>query len=81
MLLLVTFFKYVGCMITWHIPVKPEGQMHMNPVARSRHVPSCRHGDDKHSLMLISHKVPEEDAEKKKSLSLAKSHTYQLYIK
>lgn len=39
----------------------------MNPLVRSKHLPSCRHGDDRHSLMSVSHKVPEEDAEKEKT--------------
>lgn len=51
--------------------MKPKGQMHMKPLARSRHVPSCRHGDDRHSLMSISHKGPETDAEKEKCKSLS----------
>lgn len=40
--------------------MKPEGQMHLKPSERSKHVPLFLQGDDWHSSVWISHKLPEK---------------------
>lgn len=47
-------------LIRSYTPLKPEGQMHLKPSERSKHVPLFLQGDDWHSSMWISHKLPEK---------------------
>lgn len=41
--------------------------MHLKPSERSKHVPLFMHGDDWHSSMFISHKLPEKWEKKRKA--------------
>ncbi len=41
--------------------------MHLKPSERSKHVPLFMHGDDWHSSMFISHKLPENWEKKRKA--------------
>ena len=46
-------------MLMWHrSPVNPAGQTHVKAAMASMHVALFWHGDDSHSLMLISQSLP-----------------------
>lgn len=41
--------------------------MHSKPSERSKHMPLFMHGDDWHSSMFMSHKLPEKQEKKRKA--------------